>query len=192
MSGGHLFLQQPLHPSFPALSSLQHRMNQWYTKTTAPELPELIDSAICSLCVQNNWYRVQIVSHDSQTKTCLVKYMDFGGYLTVGSTELRQIHADFMNIPFQAIECVLSNIRAPGNGEWSKEAGDTIKKFTTGVILQAQIAGYNQNDLPEVFLFVTITKDVSLMILFTSDLSTNLCFNSRMCCLSIKNFAPVI
>lgn len=87
--------------------------------------------------------------------------MDFGGYLTVNSSELRQIHADFMTVPFQAIECVLSNIRPPGNGEWSEEAAETIKKFTQGVILQAQISGYNQDDLPEVFLFVTITKDVS-------------------------------
>lgn len=161
VSGGHLFLQQPLHPSYPALSSLQFRMNQWYTMTTAPELPEIIDSAICAVCVQENWYRVQIVSHNSQAKTCLVKYLDFGGYLTVNSTELRQIHADFMSVPFQAIECVMSNIRAPGNGEWSKEAADTIQSFTQGVILQAQIAGYTQDDLPEVFLFVSITKDVS-------------------------------
>lgn len=139
-------------------------MNQWYTMSEAPELPEIIDSAICALCVEENWYRVQILSHSSQTKTCTVKYMDFGGYMTVKSSELRQIHADFMSVPFQAIECVLSNIRAPNSGEWSKEAADTIASFTQGVILQAQIAGYTQDELPEVFLFVSITKDVSCTI----------------------------
>lgn len=87
--------------------------------------------------------------------------MDFGGYMTVNFAELRQIHADFMTVPFQAIECVMSNIRAPNNGEWSKEAADTIQNFTKDVILQAQIAGYTQDDLPEVYLFVSITKDVS-------------------------------
>lgn len=163
VSGGHLFVQQPLHPSHPSLSSLQYRMNQWYTQTTAPELPESIDSAICALCVQQNWYRVQIVSHDSQTKTSLVKYLDFGGYLNVSTSELRQIHADFMSVPFQAIECVMSNIRPPNNGEWSKEAVDTIQSFTQNAILQAQIAGYTQEGLPEVFLFVSITKDVSFI-----------------------------
>lgn len=156
-------------------------MNQWYTKTAAPELPELIDSAICAVCVQKNWYRVQIVSHDSQTKSCFVKYMDFGGYLTVNSTELRQIHADFMTVPFQAIECVLSNIRAPDNGEWSKEAGDTIKNFTQGVILQAQIAGYNQDELPEVYLFVTITKDVSFSELQKSLTSVSIMISFLEC-----------
>lgn len=164
VSGGHLFLQQPLHPSYPALSSLQFRMNKWYTNAHAPELPDVIDCAICAVCVQNNWYRVQIVSHNSQAKTCLVKYLDFGGYMTVNSSELRQIHADFMSVPFQAIECVMSNIRPPNNGEWPKEAADTIQSFTQGVILQAQIAGYTQDDLPEVYLFVSITKDNVLFI----------------------------
>ncbi|CRL06001.1 CLUMA_CG019060, isoform A [Clunio marinus] len=164
VSGGHLFLHQPLHPSYPALSSLQYRMNQWYSKTMAPELPDVIDSAICAVCYQDNWYRVQIVSHNSQTKTSLVKYLDFGGYSTVDSAELRQIHADFMTVPFQAIECVMSNIRPPSGSEWSKEAADTISSFTQGVILQAQIAGYTPDDIPEVYLFVSITKDNVLFI----------------------------
>lgn len=91
---------------------------------------------------------------------CLVKYLDFGGYVSVKSSELRQIHADFMTVPFQAIECVMGNIAAP-NGEWSDEAADTIQSFTHGRILQAQICGYTQDNLPEVLLFTSITKDVS-------------------------------
>lgn len=88
--------------------------------------------------------------------------MDFGGFLSVSSSDLRQIHADFMSVPFQAIECVMSNIRAPNGEEWSKEAADTIQAYSTGRILQAQIAGYTQDDLPEVYLFASITKDVRL------------------------------
>lgn len=135
-------------------------MNKWYKRTAAPQLPDVIDSAICSLCVQDNWYRVQIVSHSSADKTCLVKYLDFGGYVSINPSELRQIHADFMTVPFQAIECVMGNIAAP-NGEWSDEAADTIQSFTHGRILQAQICGYTQDNLPEVLLFASITKDVS-------------------------------
>lgn len=156
-----MFLQQPLHPSFPALNFLQQQMNKSYSKTTAPTLPVVIDSAICTVCVQENWYRVQIISHNPHTKTCLAKYLDFGGYVSVHADGLRQIHADFMSVPFQAIECVLSNVRAPNDGEWSKEAVDTIQSFTHGVVVQAQVAGYTSDDLPEVLLFVSITKDVS-------------------------------
>lgn len=179
-------------------------MNQWYSRTSAPELPEIIDSAICSVCVQDNWYRVQIVSHNSQTKTCVVKYLDFGGYLTITSSELRQIHADFMSVPFQAIECVMSNIRAPGGGEWSKEASDTIQSFSQGVVLQAQIAGYTQDDLPEVLLFASITKDVSFLsvvsyknqsrlqlIFFFLSLFQNVLFiNQELCARNLAEWVP--
>lgn len=165
VNGGHLFLQQPLHPTFPSLNKLQHTMNQSYNMTEAPALPEIIDNAICTVRVSDNWYRVQIVNHNPETKSCLVKYLDFGGYVTVDSTDLRQIHADYMSVPFQAMECVLSNVR-PSNGEeeWSQAAADTIQSFTQGKIVQAQVAGYTAEDLPEVFLFVLITKDNVIFI----------------------------
>jgi len=72
----------------------------------------------------------------------------------------------------------MSNIRPPGNGEWSNEAVDTIKNFTHGVILQAQIAGYNQDDIPEVFLFVAITKDNVLFI------------NQELCARNLAEWVP--
>lgn len=136
--GGRLFLHQPLHPTYPVLSALQNNMNQWYSLTAAPELPEVIENAICAVCVQDNWYRVQILSRDIQAKTCHVKYLDFGGYSTVLWSELKQIHANFMTLPFQIIECVLSNIRPLNNGEWSKEIEETIQNLTKGVIVQVR------------------------------------------------------
>ncbi|CAG9807777.1 unnamed protein product [Chironomus riparius] len=179
VSGGHIFVQQPLHPTYPSLAPLQHRMNHWYSMTAAPELPEVIDNAICAYFIQENWYRVQIVSHNPETKVCVIKYLDFGGYTNVNASELRQIHADFMTLPFQAIECILSNIRPPNNSiEWSKESIDTITSFTSGVILQAQVAGYTQDDVPEVLLFVSISKDNVLFI------------NQELCARKLADWIP--
>lgn len=163
-AGGHIFVQQPLHPTYSLFVTLQHRMNRWYSMGNAPKLPNIIDNAICAYFTHDNWYRVQIVSHDSETKTCVIKYLDYGGYLTVNASELRQIHADFMSVPFQAIECVLGNIQAPNGGEWPKESAETILSFTSGVIVQAQVSGYTSDDLPEVLLFVAISKDNVLFI----------------------------
>lgn len=137
---GRLFLQQPVHPTFPVLSALQNNMNQWYSYTAAPELPEVIENAICAVCVQDSWYRVQILASDRQTKTCHVKYLDFGGYSTVSWAELKQIHANFMTLPFQAIECVLSNIQPVNGGEWPKELAESVLNLTQGVIVQVRIA----------------------------------------------------
>lgn len=115
MSGGHVFLQQPLHPSYPSLNILQNCMFQSYSIGNTPKLPELLDDAICCAPIDGIWYRVQIVSHNPEIQTCLVKYLDFGGYFSVSSTELRQIRKDFMTVPFQAMECLLSNIKPAGN-----------------------------------------------------------------------------
>ena len=89
-------------------------MNATYSMAEAPLLPEVIDDAICVVSVMGNWYRVQILSHNPQTLSCLVKYLDHGGYVSVLASDLRQIRTDFMNVPFQAVECLLSNIRPKG------------------------------------------------------------------------------
>lgn len=115
MSGGHVFLQQPLHPSYPSLNILQNCMFQSYSMGNTPKLPELTDDAICCAPIDGIWYRVQIISHNPEIQTCLVKYLDFGGYFSVSSSELRQIRTDFMTVPFQAMECLLSNIKPAGN-----------------------------------------------------------------------------
>lgn len=44
-------------------------------------------------------------------------YVDYGGYARVPASSLRQIRADFMTLPFQAVECVLANI-TPLSGQF--------------------------------------------------------------------------
>lgn len=119
MSGGHVFLQQPLHPSFPQLNVLQMCMNQSYSVIETPNLQKIVEDAVCAAPIPGpdgttNWYRVQIISHNPETETCLVKYLDYGGYVSVYAKELRQIRTDFMTVPFQATECLLSNIKPIG------------------------------------------------------------------------------
>lgn len=43
-------------------------------------------------------------------------FVDYGGYSRVPASSLRQIRADFMTLPFQAIECLLANV-APVSGK---------------------------------------------------------------------------
>ena len=44
-------------------------------------------------------------------------FVDYGGYSRVPASCLRQIRADFMTLPFQAIECLLANV-APQSGNY--------------------------------------------------------------------------
>lgn len=94
-------------------------MNQSYAMSDAPHLLEVIEDAVCAAPVlgvdgATNWYRVQIISHNPETETCLVKYLDYGGYVSIFVRDLRQIRTDFMTVPFQAIQVLLGNIKPVG------------------------------------------------------------------------------
>ncbi|BFG02532.1 A-kinase anchor protein 1 mitochondrial [Drosophila madeirensis] len=156
LSGSHLFVNHPLHPSHPALPMLQKQLYDSYSEIEAPLLPGIEISAVCVLPVNGIWYRVQIVDLDDEDEErCVVKFLDFGGYMNVNLCVLRQIRTDFMVVPFQATECILSNIE-PIGGTWSLEAIDVLSKLTKGIVLQAQVAGYNSHNIPEIFLFASL------------------------------------
>ncbi|XP_055910154.1 A-kinase anchor protein 1, mitochondrial [Eupeodes corollae] len=156
ISGGHFFVQQPLHPSHPSLAVLQRCLYDSYNSCEAPMLPGIELNAVCVICVNSVWYRVQIVENDAEDdQRCIVKFLDFGGYMNVHLNDLRQIRADFMGTPFQATECILSNVQ-PIDTCWSPEAADILCKLTKGIVLQAQVAGYNSHNIPEIYLFACL------------------------------------
>lgn len=162
LQDGLIFVQQLLHPSYPSLNILQNCMNQSYGLCESPMLPEITNDAVCVGCVEGNWYRVQIIQQHPDTDTCTVKYLDYGSYTSISTSDLRQIRADFMTVPFQSIECYLSNVK-PIGAEWSEEAIALLLSFK-GFILQAQIAGYTSYGTPEVYLFACISPNNVIFI----------------------------
>lgn len=186
LSGSHIFIQHPLHPSHPSLPLLQKQLYDSYSTMEAPLLPSLELCAVCVIPINDVWYRVQIVDTDPEDEErCVIKFLDFGGYMNVGFNTLRQIRTDFMNVPFQSTECILSNIEPIGEcvcvcvrimplylfldshffhagGTWSIEAAEILNKLTKGIVLQAQVAGYNSHNLPEIFLFASLGPNVSI------------------------------
>lgn len=74
---------------------------------------------VANICADNivaapamdGWYRAQIVSVDESTETCEVRFLDYGGYLTLSTSCLRAVRADFLTLPFQAVECLLANVQ---------------------------------------------------------------------------------
>lgn len=160
---GHLFVHQPLHPTHLTLNSMQNSLNQSYTQNEAPALPELVPNAVCVAFVADNWYRAQVVQHIPESNLVLVKYLDYGGFSMLPPQNLRQIRTDFISVPFQSIECVLSNI-VPIDESWSAEATELFRRLTNNAIMQAQVAGYTDEGIPEIYLFSSIAKDNVIFI----------------------------
>jgi len=47
---------------------------------------------------------------------------------------------------------------------WSADAAVILNKLTKGIVLQAQVAGYNSHNIPEIYLFASLGPNVSIYL----------------------------
>ena len=67
----------------------------------------------------------------------------------------------FFHLIFVFIKIV--NLVCFSTGEqWSPEASEVLFSLTSGIVLQAQIAGYSEDGFPEIYLYACFAKDVSI------------------------------
>lgn len=156
VTAGHFFLQQPTHPTYPSLARLDSCMAACYGHgLDIPPLPHPVEAGIiCAAQVCNGWYRALVVGASEESDECDIKFLDYGGYMTISTSLLRQIRSDFMMLPFQASECYLANVQpVDDDNVWSAEACATFEDLAQGQILQAVIVGYADNGIPLVYLY---------------------------------------
>ena len=67
--------------------------------------------------VDAGWYRAQVVESYPETDEVELRFLDYGGYMWIQGSLLRQIRYDFSQLPFQAYECYLANV-VPPEGEF--------------------------------------------------------------------------
>jgi len=74
---------------------------------------------VCAAPSQGSWYRAEVIDVrtaapeeglSTEEVVCDIKFVDYGGYMTLPASALRQIRTDFMMLPFQATECYLADI----------------------------------------------------------------------------------
>lgn len=156
VTAGHFFLQQPTHPTYPSLARLDQCMLACYVQgLDTPPLPRPAEAGIiCAAQVCGGWFRALVVGTTENGDECDIKFLDYGGYMRLATSLLRQIRSDFMMLPFQASECYLANVQpAEEDGVWSAEACATFEDLAQGQILQALIVGYADNGIPLVHLY---------------------------------------
>lgn len=156
VTAGHFFLQQPTHPTYPSLARLDQCMLACYAQgLDTPPLPRPAEAGIiCAAQVCGGWFRALVVGTSEDGEECDIKFLDYGGYMRLATSLLRQIRSDFMMLPFQASECYLANVQpAEEDGVWSTEACATFEDLAQGQILQALIVGYADNGIPLVHLY---------------------------------------
>uniref|UniRef100_A0A1B6G7Z0 Tudor domain-containing protein n=1 Tax=Cuerna arida TaxID=1464854 RepID=A0A1B6G7Z0_9HEMI len=156
ITAGHFFLQMPMHISYQSLYRLACIMNNVYNTQESPPLPDPQPDVVCVAPAHGGWYRAQILSVDEEAHTSHIKFLDYGGFLTVENSSLRQIRGDFLLLPFQAVECGLANVvPAGGSEEWSDEATQFVQLITGQQTLQAQVYEYTESGMPLIYLYCT-------------------------------------
>jgi len=157
VSGGHIFLQQPSHPTHASLSRLEDLMCKAYTKLPSiPDIPrEIIEPGLVCVarCYNSKWYRVQVVRFDAESSQVTVKFVDHGGYYNFPASDLKQIRSDYLALPFQALECYLGNVIPLDGREWSVESGEVLRQMVQGVIISGRMLGVNEEGVPIVHLY---------------------------------------
>jgi len=151
VGGGHVFLQQPYHPTFHALERLDACMNKVYSTYQCPALPSPVAlNTVCVAAYEGGWYRCQVVSVDESSQQADIKYLDYGGYHTIAIDDLKQIRTDFLSLPFQAIECYLANI-SPKDDE--NVSAFVLEELVAHQIVQARMIGTNEQGVPMIHLY---------------------------------------
>ena len=104
--------------------------------TFPPQIPQpVILNSVCAAPCDGGWFRCQVVSHDEETGSCDVKFLDYGGYSTLPVDSLKQIRTDFLSLPFQAIECYLANIQPEDDQNVS---AFVLEELVSGQVVQAR------------------------------------------------------
>lgn len=162
VSACHVFLQQPCHPTYPALHGLSESMFLCYSEgeSVIPQLPRPIEvGVICAAPVMDGWFRAQVVQYYPDSDEVDVKFCDYGGYTRMQAHFLRQIRCDFMTIPFQASECYLANVTPIDETEgFTVEAAAVLEELTQGRVIQVQIVGHAEDGVPYVHIYAPVDR----------------------------------
>jgi len=112
VGASHIFIQIPSHPTYENLQKLDENMSSLYNNlvvgdnnNTIPFMVEPIEyGTICVAPTSYGWHRAMVTNYQSYDDTCkempdynencglaTIKFLDYGGYLTLPVNQLRQL-----------------------------------------------------------------------------------------------------
>ncbi|XP_028400434.1 A-kinase anchor protein 1, mitochondrial-like isoform X2 [Dendronephthya gigantea] len=155
VDASHFSVQLYDHAIQSHLRQLDQQMYQCYAGVAAAGVPQAINTGmLCAVPSPSGWWRrAQVVGLLMKPDEVEITWLDYGGRTNVSTTMLRRLRSDFLQLPFQAVECYLSNL-VPNHGEttFSMAACALFEQLTQNVVLTARVAGYTK-DCPSLELY---------------------------------------
>lgn len=165
INAGHFWAQKPESESARGLQVLQERINTNEGRNLRPFNQRSLHVGMLCIALfteDDLFYRAKIVSFKDNFNV-EVFFVDFGNAALVHVNQLRTMEREFLNLPFQAFECMLCEVapipsaHCPA-GAWSKRATQTFIQLTENRKLAAKVYSQVKNVL-RVDLYDTNTEE---------------------------------
>ncbi|KAJ8302609.1 hypothetical protein KUTeg_019005 [Tegillarca granosa] len=102
-------------------------------KSEVKKFRNLQEGSVClAQCSKDDSWNRAVVLEIIDDDNVEVFYADYGDKDTVPRDRIQHIPKEFMNLPFQAIECQLAHIKPRGE-EWLDDSGDTLWDLSHGI-----------------------------------------------------------
>ncbi|XP_008585588.1 PREDICTED: tudor domain-containing protein 1 [Galeopterus variegatus] len=105
--------------------------------------PAIGDVCCAQFSEDDQWYRASVLAYASE-ESVLVGYVDYGNFEILSLTRLRPIIPKLLELPMQAIKCVLAGVK-PSLGIWTPEAVCLMKNIVQNKMIMVKVVDKLEN-----------------------------------------------
>ncbi|XP_055280271.1 tudor domain-containing protein 1 [Moschus berezovskii] len=144
------------------LAELQRSLGE-YCSQVPPRLdfyPTIGDICCAQFSEDDQWYRASVLAYASE-ESVLVGYVDYGNFEIVSLTRLCPITPKLLELPMQAIKCVLAGVK-PSLGIWTPEAVCLMKKIVQNKMITVNVVDKLENSSLVELIDRSVTPHISV------------------------------
>ncbi|TKC53552.1 hypothetical protein EI555_015501, partial [Monodon monoceros] len=105
--------------------------------------PTIGDICCAQFSEDDQWYRASVLAYASE-ESVLVGYVDYGNFEILSLTRLCPITPKLLELPMQAIKCVLAGVK-PSLGIWTPEAIYLMRKIVQNKMITVKVVDQLEN-----------------------------------------------
>uniref|UniRef100_A0A8B9YNR3 Tudor domain-containing protein 1 n=1 Tax=Bos mutus grunniens TaxID=30521 RepID=A0A8B9YNR3_BOSMU len=127
------------------LAELQRSLGEYCSQVPPRSdfYPTIGDICCAQFSEDDQWYRASVLAYASE-ESVLVGYVDYGNFEILSLTRLCPITPKLLELPMQAIKCVLAGVK-PSLGIWTPEAVCLMKKIVQNKMITVNVVDKLEN-----------------------------------------------
>ncbi|XP_069844164.1 tudor domain-containing protein 1 isoform X3 [Dipodomys merriami] len=149
------------------LAELQASLSEYCSQVSPRSgfYPTIGDICCAQFSEDDQWYRASILAYASE-ESVLVGYVDYGNFEILSLTRLCPITPKLLELPMQALKCVLAGVK-PLLGVWTPEAIGLMKKIVQNKMVMVKVVDRLENSSLVELIDKSVTPNVSVAKVLT-------------------------